>query len=168
MDPETSEVLRFGSNTTAPGPTIFQLPSAIAKETDLDNERERRAYTEALARGKNKETLQKIFFASLTLTQSHFFCVCTLNKVNGNVPVNIKKLYPFESQLKILCKTKTSNNKCRKTLCSAKGIKLLQQMSRPISFTSNANVSTIHFDSKGQLYQETVKKFGDFRGRDGE
>ena len=60
LDPKTSEVLRFGSNITAPGPTIFHLPSAIAKETDLDNERERRAYTEALAKQKNKERLQKI------------------------------------------------------------------------------------------------------------
>ena len=62
-----------------------------------------------------------------------FLCESALNIKNGNVPVNIKKIYPFEIQLKVLCKNKTSNNKRQKTLCSAKGIKLLQQISRPIS-----------------------------------
>ena len=63
LDPKTSEIRRFGSNITAPGPTIFHLPSAIAKETEPVNEREKRAYTEALARQKNKERLQKIYLS---------------------------------------------------------------------------------------------------------
>ena len=60
LDPKTSEVLRFSSNIVAPGPTIFHLQSAIAKETELNNERERQAYAKALERQKNKERLQKI------------------------------------------------------------------------------------------------------------
>lgn len=60
LDPKTSECLRFCSNITAPGPTIFHLPSEVARETNLYNERERRAYTEALAEQKDKERLQKI------------------------------------------------------------------------------------------------------------
>ena len=74
LDPKTSEVLRFGSKIRAPGTTIFHLPSAIAKETDIDNERERRAYTEALTRQKKQRKTTKSFLASVTLTLSHF-CV---------------------------------------------------------------------------------------------
>ena len=49
LDPKTSECLRFCSNSTAPGSTIFQIPSEITKERNLTNEREKRAHTEALA-----------------------------------------------------------------------------------------------------------------------
>ena len=45
LDPETSECLRFCSNITAPGASIFYIPSEIAKETSLTNEREERAYS---------------------------------------------------------------------------------------------------------------------------
>ena len=58
FDPKTSEPLRYCSNITGPGPTIFYLQSSQAKETLLTNEREKRAYTEAMA--KEKERLQKI------------------------------------------------------------------------------------------------------------
>ena len=61
FDPKTSESLRFCSNITGPGPTIFYLPSSLAKETALTNEREKRAYTEALAKQKEKESFQKNF-----------------------------------------------------------------------------------------------------------
>ena len=54
FDPKTSEVLRFCSNIVAPQPTTFYIPSSTAKETLLTNEREKIAYTEALA-GKQKE-----------------------------------------------------------------------------------------------------------------
>ena len=60
FDPKTSESLRFCSNITVPGPTIFYLPS-VAKETALTNEREKRAYTEALAKQKEKESFRKNF-----------------------------------------------------------------------------------------------------------
>ena len=61
FDPQTSESLRFCSNITGPGPTIFYLPCSLAKETALTNEREKRAYTEALAKQKEKESFQKNF-----------------------------------------------------------------------------------------------------------
>ena len=60
LDPKTSECLRFCSNITAPGASIFYIPSEIAKETNLTNEREKRAYTEALAEHKDQERLQKL------------------------------------------------------------------------------------------------------------
>ena len=50
FDPKTSDVLRFCSNIVAPQPTTFYIPSSTAKETLLTNEREKIAYTEALAR----------------------------------------------------------------------------------------------------------------------
>ena len=60
LDPKTSEYLRFASNITAPGPSIFHLPSELARQTNLSNEREKRAYTEALAEQKKQERIQKI------------------------------------------------------------------------------------------------------------
>ena len=60
LDPKTSECLQFCSNITAPGASIFYIPSEIAKETNLTNEREKRVYTEALAEHKDQERLQKL------------------------------------------------------------------------------------------------------------
>ena len=55
FDPKTSDVLRFCSNIVAPHPTTFYIPSSTAKETLLTNEREKIAYTEALARKQKEE-----------------------------------------------------------------------------------------------------------------
>ena len=59
LDPKTSDHLRYCSNITGPGPSIFYIPSAIAKERELTNEHEKRAYTEALAHQKEKERFSK-------------------------------------------------------------------------------------------------------------
>ena len=47
LDPKTSDCLRYCSNITEPGPTVFHLPSDKAKATPLNNEREKIIYTEA-------------------------------------------------------------------------------------------------------------------------
>ena len=47
LDPKTSDCLRYGSNITEPGPTVFYLPSDTAELTPLNNEREKIIYTEA-------------------------------------------------------------------------------------------------------------------------
>ena len=72
LDPKTSEVLRFGSIVTAAGPTRFHLPSAIAKETEIDNERERRAYSELWQDKKKQRKTTKSFFASVSLRYHNF------------------------------------------------------------------------------------------------
>ena len=61
FDPKTSESLRFCSNITGPGPTIFYLLSSHAKETALTNEGEKRAYTEALAKQKEKKFSKEFY-----------------------------------------------------------------------------------------------------------
>ncbi len=48
FDPKTSECLRYCSNITEPGPSIFYLPSSKAVVTNVTNARERAAYTRAL------------------------------------------------------------------------------------------------------------------------
>ena len=53
--------MRFCSNITGPDPIIFYIPPSLAKVTTLTNEREKRAYTEALAKKKEKESFQKNF-----------------------------------------------------------------------------------------------------------
>ena len=49
LDPKTSECLRFCSNITEPGPSIFYLPSQKAVVTPITNEREKQNYAEANA-----------------------------------------------------------------------------------------------------------------------
>ena len=57
FDPQTSESLRFCSNIVGPGATVFYLPPSLARETPISNEREKIAYTEAMA---TKEKAQKL------------------------------------------------------------------------------------------------------------
>ena len=47
LDPKTSNCLRYCSNFTEPGPTVFYLPSDKAETTPLNNEGEKIIYTEA-------------------------------------------------------------------------------------------------------------------------
>ena len=47
LDLKTSDCLRYFSNVTEPGPTVFYLPSDKAEATPLNNEREKIIYTEA-------------------------------------------------------------------------------------------------------------------------
>ena len=47
LDPKTSDCLRYCSNITEPGPSIFYLPPDKAETTPLNNEREKIIYTEA-------------------------------------------------------------------------------------------------------------------------
>ena len=47
LDPKTSDCLRYCSNITEPGPTVFYLPSDKAETNPLNNEREKIIYTEA-------------------------------------------------------------------------------------------------------------------------
>ena len=104
-----------------------------SRKKPISTMNEKDAHTLKLWQNRKTKKDYKKFLCQCDPNAITFLCECALNIVNGNVPVNIRKLYPFESQLKILCRNKTSNNKRRKTLCSVKGIKLLQQISRPIS-----------------------------------
>ena len=47
LGPKTSDCLRYCSNITEPGPTVFYLPSDKAQTTPLNNEREKIIYIEA-------------------------------------------------------------------------------------------------------------------------
>ena len=48
FNPRTSDSLRFASNIVGPAPSVFYIPSSKAVATNIDNERERLAYTQAL------------------------------------------------------------------------------------------------------------------------
>ena len=61
FDPRTSDSLRYCSNIMGPGPMDFYIPPSLAKETPLTNEREKLAYTEALAEKQEKQTFAKNF-----------------------------------------------------------------------------------------------------------
>ena len=47
LDPKTSNCLRFCSNITEPGPSVFYIPSYKADITNISNEREKILYTKA-------------------------------------------------------------------------------------------------------------------------
>ena len=46
LDPKISDCLRYCSNFTEPGPTLFYLPSDNEETTPLNNERKETVYTE--------------------------------------------------------------------------------------------------------------------------
>ena len=47
LDPKTSDCLRFCSNITKPGPSVFYIPSYKADITNISNEREKILYNKA-------------------------------------------------------------------------------------------------------------------------
>ena len=51
LDPRTSDCLRYCSNITPPGPSIFHLPKNQAEVTPLTSEREKIIYSAAAAHG---------------------------------------------------------------------------------------------------------------------
>ena len=63
--------------------------------------------------------------------QIKFLCECALNIINGNIPINVNKLMPFEQQLKILCQPKTSDRRRRQILSFIKGYTQFKLISRP-------------------------------------
>ena len=63
--------------------------------------------------------------------QIQFLDECALNVVNGNIPVSLKQLKRFETQLKSLCQPGTSDRRRRQILSSVKGYKLFKLIGRP-------------------------------------
>ena len=57
FDPKASESFQYHRTI----PTFFYLTSCLAKVTSVTSEREKRAFTEALAKQKQKERFQKHF-----------------------------------------------------------------------------------------------------------
>ena len=47
LNPKTSDCLRYCSNITEPGPTVFYIPTENAEKTKTTNEREKILYAEA-------------------------------------------------------------------------------------------------------------------------
>ena len=131
LDPKTSECLRFCSSITAPGASIFNILSEIAKETNLTNDREKQAHTEASAEHKGQD--YKSFICQCNDDAIKFICKCAVNTINGNGPCEVQTVIPFEKELRTLCNKATPNKRRRRTLASAKGVKLLKVISRPIS-----------------------------------
>ena len=127
FDPKTSDVLRFCSNIVAPQLNTFYIPSSTAKET---NEQEKIEYTEALQENKKRKGISRVIH-DCDREQIKFLCECALIIINGNIPMNVNKLMPFEQQLKILCQPKTSDRKRRQNLSSIKSNKLFKLISRP-------------------------------------
>ena len=102
LDPKTSKCSQFSSNIAASGPSIFHIPTEKAKETNLVIEREKRAYTEALADQKDYESINCQCHADTIM----FIIECTINIINGFVHCEVEALIPFQ-QLRTLCNKAT-------------------------------------------------------------
>ena len=87
-------------------------------------------------------------------------CECALNIINGNVPMNVNKLMPFEQQLKILCQPKTTDRRWRQGLSSIKGYKLFKLIRRPCICYLSAEW-TLKNLYKYKLHQESSKSVRD-------
>ena len=59
FDPRTPEQLRFSSNITGPGPSIFYLQPWQAVRTPITNEREKRGYSQAFTKPKATQPTNK-------------------------------------------------------------------------------------------------------------
>ena len=126
FDPKTSDVLRICSNIVAPQPTTYYIPSSTAKERLLTNEHLPKHWQE----NKKRKGISRVIHG-WNREQIKFLCECALNIINGNIPMNVKKLKPFEQQLKNLCQLQTSDRERRQILSSIKSYKLLKMISCP-------------------------------------
>ena len=117
--------------------TQFYVPASLAKETPLTNEREKVAYSEALAE-----------YMNVAKKKSNFLCERALNIINGNVPFKTDDLLTFEKQLRVLCTSTTSDEPRRKFQ------HIFTNHPRPVPMqTSCLNASRSYF----------VKKFSDLK-----
>ena len=60
-----------------------------------------------------------------------FLCECVLNIMEGNVPIDVKKLEKYENSLRILCNPRTSKIRRRKCLLSEDGLKVIKIIGPP-------------------------------------
>ena len=60
FDPKTPDQLRFASNITGPGPSVFYLQSWQAVRTPVTDEREKLGYSEALAKPESNKFATKV------------------------------------------------------------------------------------------------------------
>ena len=118
LDPRTSDCLRYCSNITPPGPSIFYLPINQAEVTPLTNEREKIIYSAAHG------TIESQPAPNFSLIS--VICECLLNVVNGNVSVNIPNIENFQVAYKLLISRKTKLERKRAIILTKQGFNLIR------------------------------------------
>ena len=88
------------------------LFSSLAKVTALTIEREKRAYTGALA--KQKEEVFEIVYCNCSADEVKFLCDCALKIISGIIPYIVDRWLTFEKELKVLCNAAMLRHVARK------------------------------------------------------
>ena len=124
LDPKTSDCLRYCSNITEPGPSVFYLPSDKAEKTPLNNEREKIVYTEAngaFAAKKLRKSLRSCDSDAILV-----LCECLHNVLLGQVRVKARDLEKYRHIFEGVLKKKSSMVKRRPISITKAGFKLIQ------------------------------------------
>ena len=100
LNPKTPDFLRYCSNITEPGSTVFYLPSDKAETTPLNNEREKIIYTKQMVHLQPKQ-LRK-YLRSCDSDVILVLCECLHNVLLGHVRVPVGDLEIYRHILKAL------------------------------------------------------------------
>ena len=79
-----------------------------------------------LSNAKRKKLLHKCKPAFI-----RFLCECVVNVLNGNVPIRMHDILPYEKEMRLLSKKTLRNQVRRKTFKSLRGLKLLKAIGEP-------------------------------------
>ena len=118
LDPKTSDCLRYCSNITEPGPSVFYLPFDKAETTPLNNEREKIIYTEA-------KQLRK-YLRSYDSDAILVLCESLHNVLLGHVRAKVRDLENYRQIFVGVLKKKSSLDKRRALLLTETGFELIQ------------------------------------------
>ena len=124
LDPKTSDCLRYCSNITEPGPTVFYLPSDKAETTPLNNEREKIIYTEANGAFATKK-LRK-YLRNCDSDVILVLCECLHNVLMGHVRVKVRVLEKYRHIIESFLKKKSSMDKRRAVFLTKTGFEMIQ------------------------------------------
>ena len=92
--------LRFCSKIFGPVPTIFNMPSDLAKSRHPQMS-EKKAQTLKLWQRRKARYSYKKILCECDTTDLNFLCECDLNVFNGNVPSDFRLLVPFGGKTEI-------------------------------------------------------------------
>ena len=106
LDPRTSDCLRYCSNITPPGPTIFYLSKNQAEVTPLTMNAKKLSILQQMVQ-LNPSQLRSFIRKTTNPRVISVICECLLNVVNGNVSVNNPNIENFEVVYKLLFSPKT-------------------------------------------------------------
>ena len=124
LDPKTSDCLRYCSNITEPGTTVFYLPSDKAEATPLNNEKEKLSILKQMVHLQRKQ-LRK-YLRNCDSDVILVLCECLHNVLLGHVRVKVRELEKYRPIFESVLKKKSSKDKRRAFFLTKTGFELIQ------------------------------------------